>query len=123
MGLTEECFNQGHLDFVGETQWVQYGENIHNRTEFKAYRTTDGTFPKGPMWTKNPIPACSGIGGGYDIVHCNGTQFPPPAPGLEGFGEHLPYFASDFNFSIVDQLQVPSDLKIGDYVLSFRWDC
>ena len=71
-----------------------------------------------------------------------GTQFPPLAPGLFGYGItddgvtlveseglSLPEFSrltetwSTFNFSIVDQLKVPSHLTPGDYVLSFRWDC
>ena len=69
-----------------------------------------------------------------------GTQFPPLAPGLFGFGAtdsaraeaeglSLPEWYKltetwlTFNFSIVDQLKVPSHLTPGDYVLSFRWDC
>ena len=82
-----------------------------------------------------------------------GTQFPPLAPGLFGFGatelglaesEGLSLHLAEsglslpewyrltstpqkrgitFNFSIVDQLKVPSHLTPGDYVLSFRWDC
>ena len=68
-----------------------------------------------------------------------GTQFPPLAPGLFGYGitdylaeseglslHEISRFTetlSTFNFSIVDQLKVPSHLTPGDYVLSFRWDC
>jgi len=125
-GLTEECFNKGHLDFVGETQWVQYGEDKSNRTAFKATRTNNGTFPKGSMWTMNPIPACWPSGGGFmNSKTCKfGTMFPPPAPGLEGFGERKANnWETDFGFNIVDQLQIPGDIVSGDYVLSFRWDC
>merc|ERR1711879_1059582 len=56
------------------------------------------------------------------------TQFPPPLPGLYGWGtdytdqvthkpgHYMPYF-------IIDRLQVPAALPNGDYVLSWRWDC
>jgi predicted carbohydrate-binding protein with CBM5 and CBM33 domain len=27
------------------------------------------------------------------------------------------------DFHIVDLVQIPTDLPLGDYVLSFRWDC
>ena len=126
--LTEECFQETPLDFVGAMQWVQYGEDRNNRTEFRANRTREGTFPQGSQWTKNPIPACAGGWGGVldKDPDCKeeGTQFPPPAPGLKGFGIQI----SDpsnyaFHFSIVDQVQVPADIEPGDYVLSFRWDC
>ena len=91
-----------------------------------ANRTTVGTYPKGSEWTKNPIPACNTPDGGAfqnESLKCrDGTQFPPPLPGIEGFGSS---FVSDkrFPYSIVDQLQVPHNLIPGDYVLSFRWDC
>lgn len=125
-GLTEKCFNEGHLNFVGEMQSVQFGDNTTKRTTFKASRTSNGTFPKQSTWTKNPIPACAGVAGGSDATApgcAKGSQFPPPVPGLEGFGEFAPLWNSQFGFSIVDQLQVPTDLIPGEYVLSFRWDC
>ena len=59
-GLSEECFQNTPLNFVGDKQWVQYGEEITSRIEFPAVRTNVGTFPEGSQWTRNPIPACSG---------------------------------------------------------------
>jgi len=129
IGLTEECFQKGSLDFVGDIQWVQYGESSKNRTAFKAMRTRKGTVPKGSQWTRNPIPACdskAGAGGFMDPVPgCpEGSMFDPPAPGLTGFGELISDpGAATFGFSIVDQVQVPKHLKRGMYALSFRWDC
>ena len=39
-GLTEECFQQGQLDFVGEHVWIQYGIGEHaEREEVLAQRT------------------------------------------------------------------------------------
>merc|ERR1712129_387413 len=59
-----------------------------------------------------------------------GTQFPPPAMNLEtgkpleGFCESQgTHWRADCGFMIMDQLQVPKHLALGDYVLSFRWDC
>merc|ERR1719510_1255665 len=45
--VTEECFQQGHLDFVGDKSWVQWGPDFKNRTEFTAMRTNEGTWPAG----------------------------------------------------------------------------
>jgi len=125
--LTEECFQETPLRFVGDLQWVQYGDNRSTRIGFKANRTREGTFPSGSEWTKNPIPACAGGWGGFldkDPDCREGTQFDPPAPGLKGFGAHI-YSPGqyDFNYTIIDQVEVPAGIKQGQYVLSFRWDC
>jgi len=126
-GVTEECFQRTPLKFAGSTQWVQYGENITTRMEFVANRTDVGTTPVGSQWTKNPIPGCSSPDGGFyskDTICHDGTQFPPPLPGLEGFGEiESAAGTPTFLFSIGDYLEVPDNLEPGDYVLSFRWDC
>jgi len=133
-GLTEECFTQGHLQFYGDKQWIELGED---RIEIEAVRTREGTFPEGSQWTRNPIPNClwpevtgpdgdpiiDSLAAGYlppDMstnICSAGYQFPPPFPGLSGFW--------NFNYtttSIVDKLSVPSDLPPGDYVLSWRWE-
>ena len=74
------------LRFHGDRQWVQYGEG-GPRVSFLANRTSEGTWPRGSQWTRNPIPACAGPWGGYNEAeaHCfqegGATQFPPPAPG------------------------------------------
>ena len=111
---------------MGDKQWVQYGDEITSREEFPAVRTNIGTFPEGSQWTKNRIPACSGGDGGVlaPSAKCpNGTQFPPPKPGLYGFGINIYHTVKPFRFSVVDEVYVPDDLEPGDYVLSFRWDC
>uniref|UniRef100_A0A7S4SZ54 Chitin-binding type-4 domain-containing protein n=1 Tax=Alexandrium monilatum TaxID=311494 RepID=A0A7S4SZ54_9DINO len=139
--LTEECFQRTVLDFEGDTQWVQYGEDASNRTAFPAIRTTKGTYPKGSMWTRNPVPACRGPGGGSLVgshLNCgtgpwgnatgSGVQFPPPFPYGYGFGNHDPLLPGGdahgtFKWSIVDRLRVPADIETGEYILSWRWDC
>ena len=125
-GLTEECFQKTPLKFVGAAQWVQYGEDVSTREEFPAVRVNIGTFPRGSQWTKNPIPACNGDDGGYfsnSSACLKGTQFPPPKPGLFGFGINQLLNVAPFKWSIIDKVYIPEDLVPGHYVLSFRWDC
>uniref|UniRef100_A0A7M5XG29 Chitin-binding type-4 domain-containing protein n=1 Tax=Clytia hemisphaerica TaxID=252671 RepID=A0A7M5XG29_9CNID len=124
--LTEECFQQTPLRFVGNKQWVQFGEDRSTRFEFPAVRTDKGTFPPDSQWTKNPIPSCNGIHGGSNYLNppcINGTQFPPPGPNLEGHGFYFREPKKHFPFSIIDLVEIPKDLEEGEYVLSFRWDC
>lgn len=102
---TEECFQQNHLEFVGDESWIQFGDDESNRTAIPAVRTAEGTNPSGSQWTKNPIPACGGFDGGgipTKLLHktpCKDPQFEPPLqdvikphpkfaplPGLYGFG-------------------------------------
>jgi len=113
--LTEECFQQTPLGFVGETQWLQKGSS-GERVAVPALRTDNATFPAGSQWTRNPIPACLGFGGGAPATGgiCEGTQFAPPITGVFGFIQ-LPW-------NIIDKVQVPQ-LPAGDYVISFRYDC
>ena len=125
-GLTEECFQKTPLKFVGATQWVQYDEDVNTREEFPAVRVSVGTFPRGSQWTKNPIPAYNGNDGGYfsnSLACLKGTQFPPPKPGLFGFGINQLLNVAPFTWYIIDKVHIPEDLEPGQYVLSFRWDC
>ena len=127
-GVTEECFEQTPLDFVGETQWAQWGENQSTRVAFTANRTREGTWPANSHWTKNPVPACRDPTGGElspscpDCSKAGGFQFPPPAPGIYGYGQCLFHPSYMMPFSIVDQVQVPLGIAEGHYVLSFRYD-
>jgi hypothetical protein len=126
--LTEECFQKNPLHFASENSWVQYGWDSENTTIFQANRTTEGTFPVGSEWTKNPIPVCNETAMGWIDPDCpNGYAFPPPGPGLHGTGEHKPRpgeeWGPDFLWNIMDEVAVPEDLEPREYVLSFRWDC
>jgi len=129
--LTEECFQNGNLKFVGNSSWIQWGANPKNRTEIPALRTTKGTTPAGSQWTRNPIPACDTSGGGVFTDTSNacsvsgGYQFKPATPRAAGFGTYFQMGDENayLTFSIVDKIQIPSDLTPGKYVLGFRWDC
>lgn len=79
------------LEFIGNTSWIQFGggRDVNNRTEIPANRVSVGTVPEGSTWTKNPIPACGDFftGGAFNgAAYCKKPQFPPPIPGLFGFG-------------------------------------
>lgn len=96
--LTEECFQNGHLDFVGTKQWVQWSDDESRRFEIEAVRVDEGTFPNGSQWTRFPMPPCGGYMGGDAAggsqtpgrvqagADCDTTQFKPPIPDLYGYG-------------------------------------
>lgn len=113
MDLTEECFQQGGLNFVGDTHTIEYLDGTAD-IEIPAMDTTEGTFPAGSMWRRNPIPTCNWLQGGPATKCPLGYQFKPAAKGLGGYG-------SFNNFQIRDNVQVPN-LPAGQYVLSWRWD-
>eukprot|EP00935_MAST-01C_sp_MAST-1C-sp1_P001043 g1043.t1 len=70
--IDEACFARTPLDFVGNSSVIEYHDG--SRFEIDAIRTTNGTYPPGSMWTRNPVPC---FGSGQDIQG-NGTQFPLP---------------------------------------------
>lgn len=55
LGLTELCFQQTPLAPVGNKSYLQYGEDKSSRKEFEAVRVTEGVWPKGSVWTRNPV--------------------------------------------------------------------
>lgn len=125
-GVTEACFQQTPLSFVGDTQWIHF--DTGSRVEIPAVRSSEGTTPAGSQWTRNPVPGCFNNAPGQYKTNgnngiCNGPQFEPPIPGLYGFNSNMPYGKKFPGHHIVDMLQVPSHLAPGDYVISFRYDC
>lgn len=114
--LTEECFQAGHLEYVSDLSWIQYGgdggggDNGDNqsgggglgggadsrrgirktgRTYFNASRVSEGTWPSGSTWTKNPVPPCANPDGSPVVEPqngCPGPMFEPAVPGLFGDG-------------------------------------
>jgi len=67
-------------------------------------RTLDG------VWSRNPIPAAKA---GHDAS--KGLEFAMPS-GMDG-AEPM-----SWDFSVVEEVALPSDLAPDDYVLSWRWD-
>ena len=98
-GVTEDCFQKGHLSFSGKWSWIYKqstdpGFDPTKWQKVKAVRTRKGTFPKGSQWAKielqEPPQACSG---------------------------------NSCNWAFWDKVKVPSEIQPGNYILSFRWDC
>merc|ERR1712083_78163 len=122
--VTEECFQRTPLKFASENSWVQYGSDEESNVVFKANRTTEGTYPPGSEWTMIPIPVCNSTDMGWLNPDCpNGFEFPPRGTGLHGLGEVVwAPGAVFFQWTLMDEVEVPEDLEPGEYVLSFRWD-
>lgn len=156
-GVTEACFQEGHLAFADEgTSFVVYPNGT--RVGLPRALTTEGTHPEGSQWARTGIPSCRECDRAYDT--CGGPL--PPVPGLDygsqwntqvncyakcagsvsskeapghcpdqtqfavshpslrvysGFGKSL------WEWSVLDRVRVPADIPLGDYVVSWRWDC
>ena len=97
-GITEKCFQNGHLEFYGPHTWLMYVSDVTSAGEVSvertARRTTEGTTPNGSEWTKIDAPTEGEMG----------EQFPAHGWGFK------------------DYVQVPESLETGQYILSFRWD-
>lgn len=65
--------------------------------------------------------SCSGLG----LPQCSPgmAQFLPPANGISGFDQIGSGGLTGFQFSILEKVKVPTNLKPGAYLLSWRWDC
>jgi len=98
--LTEECFEQTVLKATSDVSWIQEGSDTSSRREIPALRTTEGTYPSGSEWTRNPIPD-------------RDYYFDGPL----GYSGHGP-----FSWNLIDEYYLPQ-LPSGDYTLSWRWDC
>jgi hypothetical protein len=145
--LTEECFQQNHISFATDVTEVRHtksspsGKVITKSVFINATTTSEGTFPVGSQWRRNPVPMCNcdqGIGcissstgkgsdnskaypnayGIHDERCPTGVQFEPLFE--QGYGTGLVPHTLDF--TMVDKLQLPQ-LEAGEYVLSWRWDC
>ena len=94
--ITEQCFENGHLDFSGAISWIQWKATTdfdpNNWEAIDAVRTKIGTNPVGSEWTKITLP------------------------------KHEPVKGSG-GWAFKDLVVVPEDLEPGQYVLSWRWDC
>jgi len=91
--VTEDCFQQGHLNFAGNTTWLndQVWPYIPDKWLARELVTTStGTTPEGSQWAKINIPR---------------------------------QLDTQDNWAFKDLVEVPETLLPGDYVLSFRWDC
>ena len=80
-------------------------------------KSSNGTTPAGSEWARNPIP---GKDGDPFPAPCQDCETCAGKPGVQDpSGCHR---LALHNFSIIDTIRVP-DLPVGNYVLSWRWDC
>jgi len=56
---TEECFQHTPLDFIGNQTEIRYTDPSKASVMIPAVTTSVGTYPKGSMWRKNPVPMCN----------------------------------------------------------------
>lgn len=99
--LTEECFQQTYLRFVGDSSVIRYTDG--STEHIPAHHTADG------FWSRNEIPSedlNSGEGG---------LEFPCPLR----HGQ----CGQKWKYSVVEQVEIPADIQPGEYALSWRWDC
>mmetsp|Transcript_19480 Transcript_19480/g.58033 ORF Transcript_19480/g.58033 Transcript_19480/m.58033 type:complete len:397 (+) Transcript_19480:2-1192(+) len=128
--LTEACFQKTPLDFVGKSS-LRWGGSGGEQLFFDAVIVSEGTSPAGSMWAKNPVPRAwrdhAGNWGQGSNQFQTGEGFDPVCVdnGIDkqGNGRSCTSEWGPYNMEIVDQVQIPSDLKPGAYVLGWRWDC
>lgn len=128
--LTEECFQQHPLDFVGQSM-LRWG-GLEGKTQmFNAtYVTGDAVNPPGSMWAKNPLP-----GGPWGYAK-HGATFQPicdePKACRDSISKKPPQMTCQCSgegvgdlptLEVVDHVMIPKDLPAGDWVLGWRWDC
>jgi len=136
--LTEACFQKTPLDFVRDKQTLVW--NNGTRWPIPGLFIDEGTWPKGSTWARNPIPRVNDDNKGLaDFDGCPGPtgksgprciQFPAPCPQDNG---RLPWStdgsgqgecSGDWTLGVIeDTVIIPQNLKAGEYVLSWRWDC
>jgi hypothetical protein len=60
--VNEECFQKTPLKFATDRQWLQWSPlRIPGapRLEIPLVKTSEGTYPPGSEWARNPVPACN----------------------------------------------------------------
>lgn len=76
--VTEECFQNNHLEFHGDLSWViDESENKMKTIPFNSTIVTEGTYPEGSQWAMSPIPACTSCPDGI-VAKCGKPLDPVP---------------------------------------------
>jgi len=94
-GVTEECFQKGHLKFADNVQRVRSETRYYQNETFTAVpaiQTNIGTWPLGSTWRKNYY---------FTDIHVKDRP----------------------RGQILDLVKVPQNIRAGKYALSLRWDC
>lgn len=124
--LTEECFQENHLEFASRkavVRWVNCEPEqgcIHSGEEMviDADIVSRNTFPAGSQWAR--LPFRPDYPDQEQCPHCQTC----PGKGPRGSWQASQgcYKLSTHNFSMIDLVKVPASLPLGKYVLSWRWD-
>ena len=136
--LTEECFQKTPLAFNRSRQALVW--NNGTRWPIAGVFVDEGTWPQGSTWARNPIPRVNDDNiGTADVKGCPGPngksgprciQFPAPCPqdhgrepwSTDGSGQGA--CSGDWTAGVIsDEVIIPKDLKAGEYILGWRWDC
>jgi len=56
-GISEECFQRTPLKFAGNTSFI-VDHNGEIQSEFPMTKVTEGTWPEGSEWARDPVPGC-----------------------------------------------------------------
>ena len=132
--LTEECFFQRPLRFVGNSslRWGGVGgKRLYFNSSALGWETNVGTLPPGSSWRKNPLPRAPARGGvdwGWENFGASFEpvcQEPPECTAANGraaplgackcSGQGAP--TNPIGVEIIDQVWIPADIPAGDYVL------
>merc|ERR1719375_957912 len=62
--LTESCFFFHNLEFASDEHTIHWLDDSRPDINIPAVDVTEGTFPTGSAWRRNPIPACNCDQGG-----------------------------------------------------------
>ena len=146
--LTEACFAKLPLDFnKAKGQSLMF--NNGTRLPIKGTYVDSKAWGSKGVWAMNPIPridfdaSSSGQPSGWhgckldkkgDPVGKGCIQFSPPCPWDDGWYAQPGGKAHNIDVEgacsgdwtggvIVDEVLIPKDLPVGEYVLGWRWDC
>ena len=113
--MTEECYQQGHLDFATDTTEIRYTDSSVKPFLINATTTSEGTYPLNSQWRKNPIPMCN-----CDVGYACSAQ-----PSKEVISTELAVEAGGKQCSAISKDKCPTSgydacLKCGD---NSTYDC
>jgi hypothetical protein len=127
------CFQDTVLDFVPNSQKLQYKNNDTLYVNMNARSKSNNTLPVGSVWREMPIPDTNQITLG-DEGQClsdainSFSNDDAKEKFLADFGSeencdrgsimHAPR-----NWHIMDKVKVPSNIEPGEYLVSWRWEC
>lgn len=148
--VSEECFQNNQLKFAGDSSWIVYSDG--RKVEFPMTKVTEGTYPEGSEWARDPVPGCyvcdaytkcgtplppvpGKVKSDWDIqvncyAYCDGSSDSKASGSCvhpTQFPEPSPgisgFGKTIWPWGIMDKVVIPEDLEPGSYLLGWRWDC